>query len=263
VVMRSLSVGGTGMMAQQLNVEVIANNLANMTTTGYQRRRPEFQDLLYQSQRRVGSSSSTEGTVVPAGVQLGLGVKTAAVYRIPEQGDLVNTENSLDVAIQGEGYFIVELPDGETAYTRSGNFQLSADGVMVTSDGYTVGPGITVPENTIEIAINSEGTVTAKVDGQTDLVDLGQLELASFVNQAGLEAIGSNLLMETEASGAAFVGTPSSDGLGSTLQGYLESSNVNPVQEITALIAAQRAYDLNSKVISASDEMLATVTQMS
>jgi flagellar basal-body rod protein FlgG len=134
---------------------------------------------------------------------------------------------------------------------------------MVTSDGYTVGPGITVPENTIEIAINSEGTVTAKVDGQTDLVDLGQLELASFVNQAGLEAIGSNLLMETEASGAAFVGTPSSDGLGSTLQGYLESSNVNPVQEITALIAAQRAYDLNSKVISASDEMLATVTQMS
>lgn len=261
--MRSLAVGATGMMAQQLHVEVIANNVANMTTTGYKRRRPEFQDLLYQSQRRTGSTSSSEGTIVPSGVQLGLGVKTAAVYVIPEQGDLVNTENSLDVAIQGEGYFIVELPDGETAYTRSGNFQLSSEGVIVTSDGYTVSPGITVPENAIEISINTEGMVTAKIQGETELADLGQLELATFINEGGLEAVGSNLLKETEASGAALVGTPGSDGLGSTLQGYLESSNVNPVQEITALIAAQRAYDLNSKVITASDEMLATVTQMS
>jgi flagellar basal-body rod protein FlgG len=260
--MRSLSVAATGMMAQQLNVEVISNNLANMTTTGFKRRRPEFQDLLYQSQRRIGAASSSQGTVVPAGVQLGLGVKTAAVYRIHEQGDVINTENSLDLAVQGAGYFVVQLPDGETAYTRSGNFQLSPEGVIVTADGYAVSPGITVPPNAVEVAINAEGGVTAKLQGQTELADLGQLELAAFVNEAGLEALGDNLVRETEASGAAQVGAPGSEGLGTVLQGYLEGSNVNPVQEITALIAAQRAYDLNSKVISASDEMMATVTQL-
>jgi flagellar basal-body rod protein FlgG len=260
--MRSLSVAATGMMAQQLNVEVISNNLANMTTTGFKRRRPEFQDLLYQSQRRIGAASSSQGTVVPAGVQLGLGVKTAAVYRIHEQGDVINTENSLDLAVQGAGYFVVQLPDGETAYTRSGNFQLSPEGVVVTADGYAVSPGITVPPNAVEVSINAEGGVTAKLQGQTELADLGQLELAAFVNEAGLEALGDNLVRETEASGAAQVGAPGSEGLGTVLQGYLEGSNVNPVQEITALIAAQRAYDLNSKVISASDEMMATVTQL-
>jgi flagellar basal-body rod protein FlgG len=260
--MRSLSVAATGMMAQQLNVEVISNNLANMTTTGFKRRRPEFQDLLYQSQRRIGAASSSQGTVVPAGVQLGLGVKTAAVYRIHEQGDVINTENSLDLAVQGAGYFVVQLPDGGTAYTRSGNFQLSPEGVVVTADGYAVSPGITVPPNAVEVSINAEGGVTAKLQGQTELADLGQLELAAFVNEAGLEALGDNLVRETEASGAAQVGAPGSEGLGTVLQGYLEGSNVNPVQEITALIAAQRAYDLNSKVISASDEMMATVTQL-
>lgn len=260
--MRSLSVAATGMMAQQLNVEVISNNIANMTTTGYKRRRAEFQDLLYQSQRQIGSASSSEGTVVPAGVQLGLGVKTAAVYPITGQGDFVNTENSFDLAVQGAGYFVVELPTGELAYTRSGSFQLSPEGLLVTADGYTVSPGITVPQEAVEISINHQGLVTAKIAGQTQEQQLGQLDLATFVNEAGLEAIGSNLLRETDASGPALVGPPGTEGLGTVQQGFLESSNVNPVQEITALIAAQRAYDMNSKVISASDEMMATVTQL-
>ena len=260
--MRSLNVAGTGMMAQQLHVEVISNNIANMTTTGYKRRRPEFQDLLYQNQRRLGSPSSANGTIVPAGVQLGLGVKAGAVYSINDQGDLVNTENNLDLAIEGDGYFVVELPSGETAYTRSGNLQLSPDGTMVTADGYTVSPGISVPKNAVEVTINQQGVVSAKIAGQTAQSQLGQLELATFVDQAGLEAIGNNLLKETEASGPATVAAPGSEGAGTVLQGFLESSNVNPVQELTALIAAQRAYDMNSKVITASDQMMNTVTQM-
>ena len=260
--MRSLSVAATGMMAQQLHVEVISNNIANMTTTGYKRRRAEFQDLLYQNQRRIGSSSSAEGTVVPAGVQLGLGVKTAAVYRIHEQGELINTENSFDLAIQGDGYFVVELPNGDLAYTRSGNFQLSPDGELVTPDGYKISPGITVPQDAISVSINQEGTVSAKIAGQVEEQELGQLQLATFVNEAGLEALGSNLLQETSASCEALGGPPGTEGLGTVLQGFLESSNVNPVQEITALLAAQRAYDMNSKVISASDEMMATITQL-
>jgi flagellar basal-body rod protein FlgG len=260
--MRSLSVAATGMMAQQLHVEVISNNIANMTTTGYKRRRPEFQDLLYQNQRPIGAASSAEGTVVPAGVQLGLGVKTAAVYRIHDQGDLVNTENNFDLAIQGDGYFMVELPNGDLTYTRSGSFQISPDGALVTPDGYAVSPGITVPQNALEVTISEHGLVSAKIAGQVEQTQLGQIELATFVNPAGLEAIGSNLLQETDASGPALAGPPGTEGLGTVLQGFLESSNVNPVQEITALIAAQRAYDMNSKVISASDEMMAAVTQL-
>ena len=260
--MRSLSVAATGMMAQQLHVEVISNNIANMTTTGYKRRRAEFQDLLYQNLRRIGSTSSAEGTVVPAGVQLGLGVKTAAVYRIHDQGEFVNTENSFDLAIQGNGYFVVELPTGELAYTRSGNFQISPEGQLVTPDGYTVSPGVTVPEDAVEVSINQEGLISAKIAGEVEEQELGQLQLATFVNEAGLEALGSNLLQETSASGEALGGPPGTEGLGTVLQGFLESSNVNPVQEITALIAAQRAYDMNSKVISASDEMMATITQL-
>lgn len=260
--MRSLNVAATGMMAQQLHVEVISNNVANMTTTGYKRRRPEFQDLLYQSQRRIGSESSDTGTVVPAGVQLGLGVKTAAVYRIHEQGDVLGTENKLDIAIQGDGFFIVDLPNGDTAYTRSGNFQLSPDGEIVNADGYPINPGLTVPDDTVELTINAEGIVAAKVQGQIAPIEVGQFELASFVNSAGLEAIGNNFLMETPASGPATIGNPGADGFGTMLQGFLEGSNVNPVQEITALITAQRAYDLNSKIISASDEMMAAVAQL-
>jgi flagellar basal-body rod protein FlgG len=260
--MRSLSVGATGMMAQQLNVEVISNNIANMTTTGYKRRRAEFQDLLYQSQRRIGAESSDQGTLVPAGVQLGLGVKTAAVYSVNDQGDLVNTENRLDLAIQGPGYFMIERPDGEIAYTRSGNFQLSPDGEIVSPDGYLLDPGIAVPTDAVEVAINAEGMVSAKLQGQVGMVNLGQIELATFINPAGLEAIGSNLLLETDGSGDPITATPGSEGLGTILQGFLESSNVNPVQELTQLIMAQRAYDMNSKVISASDQMMATVTQL-
>jgi flagellar basal-body rod protein FlgG len=260
--MRSLSVAATGMMAQQLHVEVISNNIANMTTTGYKRRRPEFQDLLYQSQRRIGSTSSELGTIVPAGVQVGLGVKPAAVYRVHEQGNMVATDNALDLAIQGEGYFVVELPSGELAYTRDGSFQLSPQGLLVTADGYAVSPGILVPEDAIEVTINPSGGVEAKLQGQVEPVDLGQLETAIFVNQVGLEAIGNNLLLETPASGAPATAAPGTPGHGQLLQGFVESSNVNPVAEITALITAQRAYDLNSRVITASDEMMATVSQL-
>lgn len=260
--MRSLSIAATGMMAQQLHVEVISNNIANMTTSGYKRRRPEFQDLLYQNQRRIGSVSSDIGTIVPAGVQVGLGVKPASVYRVHGQGDMLQTENQLDLAIQGSGFFVVEMPSGELAYTRDGSFQLSPDGLLVNGDGYTVSPGITVPADAIQVTINANGGVSAKLQGQTDPVDLGQLETAIFSNEVGLEAIGNNFLIETPASGPASVSTPGAAGYGELLQGFLESSNVNPVAEITALITAQRAYDLNSKVITASDEMMSTVTQL-
>ncbi len=260
--MRSLSIAATGMMAQQLNVEVISNNIANMTTAGYKRRRAEFQDLLYQNERRIGASSSDIGTVVPAGVQIGLGVKPAAVYRVHEQGNMTSTDNPLDLAIQGEGYFIVELPSGQLAYTRDGSFQLSPNGLLVTADGYTVSPGITVPEDAVQVIVNPSGQVQAKLQSQINPVDLGQLETAIFPNDAGLEAIGNNFLVETPASGPAAVATPGTAGYGELQQGFIESSNVNPVAEITALITAQRAYDLNSKVITASDEMMATVTQL-
>jgi flagellar basal-body rod protein FlgG len=260
--MRSLNIAATGMSAQQLNVDVISNNIANMTTTGYKRARPEFQDLLYQSQRRTGSASSENGTLVPAGVDIGLGVKTAAVYRVLEQGPLVGTENDLDLAIQGRGYLTVELPSGEQAYTRSGNLQLSPEGQIVTADGYPVAPGITVPTNALEVTINAEGGVSARIPGQVEMQELGQLELASFVNEVGLEPLGNNLYQETTASGPASIGTPGSEGFGTVLQRYLENSNVNPVAEITSLITAQRAYELNSRVITASDSMMGTVTQL-
>ena len=260
--MRSLSVAATGMIAQQLHVEVIANNIANVTTTGFKKRRPEFQDLLYQTERRVGADSSDVGTVVPAGVHIGLGVKPAAVYRVHDQGNLVSTDNDLDLAIQGRGYFLVEMPSGETAYTRAGSFQLSPEGLVVTPDGYTVGPGLLVPEDALSVTVNPEGVVQAALRGQTEPAELGRLELATFANEAGLEPIGGNLMLETASSGAALVAAPGEEGFGTLLQGHLEGSNVNPVAEITNLITAQRAYELNSRVISASDEMMSTVTQM-
>ena len=260
--MRSLNIAATGMSAQQLNVDVISNNIANMTTTGFKRARPEFQDLLYQSQRRSGSASSQNGTLVPAGVEIGLGVKTAAVYRVLEQGPLVGTENDLDVAIQGRGYLSVDLPSGDVGYTRSGNLQLSPEGQIVTADGYVVSPGITVPANALEVVINAEGGVSARIPGQVPMQELGQLELSSFVNEVGLKPLGNNMFMETAASGPASVGTPGSEGFGTVLQRYLENSNVNPVAEITSLITAQRAYELNSRVITAADSMMGTVTQL-
>lgn len=261
--MRSLDIGATGMLAQQNNVEVISNNIANMNTAGYHRRRVEFHDLLYQNLRRVGSNSSDSGTIVPAGVQIGLGVKTAAVYRITESGNLLNTNNTLDLAVQGRGYFQIELPGGRgTAYTRDGSFQLSEDGDIVTHDGYTVMPGINVPQDAVDITINASGEVWVKLDGQTDLANVGQLELATFANEAGLEAIGDNLFVESSASGAPVAAAPGTVGFGTVLQNFLETSNVNVVSEITDLIKAQRAYEMNSKVIQTSDQMMNTVTQI-
>ncbi len=260
--MRSLNIGATGMLAQQLNVEVISNNIANMNTTGFKRQRAEFNDLLYQNLRRVGSTSSDTGTIVPTGVQLGLGVKPAAVYRITEQGNISITDNPLDVAINGEGYFTIELPSGETGYTRAGAFQLSPNGDLVTPDGYTVQPGITIPINATSISINASGEVSVSIDGQVAPQVVGNIELATFPNAAGLDAIGDNLFLQTAASGQATVSTPATTGTGSLLQGALETSNVNVVSEITNLITAQRAYEMNSKVIQSSDEMMQSVVQL-
>ena len=260
--MRSLDIAATGMLAQQLNVEVISNNIANMTTTGFKRQRAEFQDLLYQDLRRVGSTSSDAGTVVPSGIQLGLGVRPAAVYRIGDQGNLTLTDNPFDLAINGRGYFTVELPSGDTGYTRAGSFQISADGELVTADGYIVQPGATIPVDATSVTINANGIVSARVSGSVTEQQVGQIELATFANEAGLEALGDNLFIETTASGAATVGTPGATGFGTLKQGALETSNVNVVNEITNLISAQRAYEMNSKVIQASDEMMASTSQL-
>lgn len=259
--MRSLHIAATGMQAQQTNVDVISHNLANQTTSGYKTQRAEFQDLIYQDLRRVGTNSSDIGTIVPTGVQLGLGVKTAAIYRDTEQGTVKNTSGPLDVAIQGDGYFQVELPSGEIAYTRNGAFKLSPDGEIVTADGFIVQPAIAVPDDALEISINASGEVEVKIDGQIDPSNLGQLEVAKFINPPGLEAIGDNLFLESAASGDPILGIAGEEGFGSVLQGYLENSNVNPVTEITSLIVAQRAYEMNSKVITASDEMLQSLNQ--
>jgi len=260
--MRSLDIGATGMLAQQTNVEVISHNIANMNTTAFQRRRAEFQDLLYQNMRRVGSDSSDAQTTVPTGVQIGLGVKTAAVYRITETGNLVMTENPLDMAINGDGYFQVELPSGDTAYTRAGSFQLDDNGDIVTADGYVVQPGINIPEDAIDITVNKSGEVSYSQDGTTTLTNAGQLELAIFSNEGGLIALGDNLFQETDASGTPTTGTPGADGFGTIEQGFLETSNVNAVEEVTNLITAQRAYEMNSKIIETSDQMLATLTNL-
>ncbi len=260
--MRSLDIAGTGMQAQATNVEVISNNIANMTTTGFKRRRAEFQDLIYQNLRRVGSNSSDAGSVVPAGAQVGLGVKTAAIYRINEQGNLQQTSNAFDMAIRGNGFFQVTLPSGETAYTRDGTFALSAEGQIVTADGYVVQPGVTVPANATNVTINASGQVQVTLDGQQAPALVGQIQLAVFPNAGGLDAQGDNLFLATTASGAAVTGTPASPGFGSVLQGFVETSNVNVVSEITNLITAQRAYEMNSKVITTSDQMLSTLTNL-
>lgn len=260
--MRSLDIGATGMLAQQLHVDVISQNIANMTTTGFKRQRPEFKDLIYQNIARPGTTSSDSGTIVPSGLQLGLGVKAGSVYRIHEQGTLKITENSLDLALNGDGFFQIELPNGETAYTRDGVFQISQDGEIVTTQGFRLQPGFTIPTDTIDIAISNEGQVQVKIQGQVNMQDIGQIQLANFINPAGLEAIGDNLLVETEASGAPVEGNPASENFASLRQGAVENSNVNVVEEITNLITAQRAYEMNSKVISTSDDMLSTITQM-
>jgi flagellar basal-body rod protein FlgG len=260
--MRALNTAATGMQAQQLNVEVIANNIANMNTTGFKRQRAEFQDLLYQNVERMGVTSSDAGTIVPTGVQVGVGVKSGSVYRITEQGGVTQTSNSYDLAIQGEGYYIVQLPDGRDAYTRAGNFSLSPDGQIVTEEGFVVAPGISVPQESLGVSINRQGVVQAIMPDGSAPQDVGAIELARFVNPAGLEAIGDNLFLENPASGSANRGQPGSVGFGTIQQGFLETSNVNAVTEISALITAQRAYEMNSKVITTTDEMLRATSNL-
>jgi flagellar basal-body rod protein FlgG len=260
--MRALSIASTGMAAQQTNVETIANNLANMNTTGFKQQRAEFQDLLYQNIQTPGAQTSDQGTYAPNGIQIGAGVRTAAIYRITTQGDLQSTSNPYDVAVQGSGYFRIQQADGTDAYTRSGNFSLSPQGQLVTQDGLVVQPGIAIPQNTVNVTINAQGQVNATVAGNNTPQTVGQLELTRFPNEAGLNAIGSNLLLETPASGSPQAGVPGSVGYGTIQQGYLETSNVNSVDEITALITAQRAYEMNSKVITAADQMLQQTAQL-
>lgn len=260
--MRALSIAATGMLAQQTNVEVIANNLANMNTAGFKRQRAEFQDLLYQNIEQAGTQSSDTGTVVPSGIQLGAGVRTAAVYRVTSQGDVSQTSNPYDLAINGPGFFRVQQPDGTDAYTRAGNFALSPEGQIVTDQGYTVSPGIAVPANALSVSVNAQGQVQATIPGQSAPQTLGQLELVRFPNESGLQAVGGNLFLETASSGTAQSGLPGSSGYGTIQQGFLETANVNPVEEITALITAQRAYEMNSKVISAADEMMSMTSRL-
>ncbi len=262
MVTRSLDIGATGMLAQQMNVDVISNNIANMTTSGYKRQRAEFHDLIYQNKQRPGATSSDVGTIVPAGMQFGLGVSLGSVYRLHEQGTIQMTENQLDLAITGKGYYQIDLPSGETAYTRSGVFQLNENGEIVTAQGYTLQPGLTVPQDAIDITVNAAGEVLVKLPDTVAFSNIGQIQLAAFVNPAGLEAIGDTLFLETEASGTPTTGTPDTDDFGEIRQGALENSNVNIVEEITQLIAAQRAYEMNSNVISTSDEMLQTITTL-
>ncbi|MBX3478126.1 MAG: flagellar basal-body rod protein FlgG [Brevundimonas sp.] len=260
--MRALRTAASGMLAQQLNVEVISNNIANMNTVGFKRQRAEFQDLLYQNVERMGAQSSTQGTVVPTGIQIGAGVKAGSVYRITEQGTPTQTGNRYDLAIDGRGYFQVILPSGETAYTRAGNFAVNGEGQLVTDDGYQVQPAISIPQDAVDVSISKSGQVQVITQGQTEPSIVGQLELATFFNEAGLEAIGDNLMLETTASGPATAGAPGEVGFGQVLQGYTEASNVDAVSEISALIVAQRAYEMNSKVITTADDMLSVAAQV-
>ncbi|RJF85747.1 flagellar basal-body rod protein FlgG [Sphingomonas cavernae] len=260
--MRSLSIAATGMLAQQTNVDVISNNIANMNTTAFKRQRAEFQDLLYQQVSRPGASSSADGTRIPSGIQIGAGVRTGGVYRITDQGAMTNTGNRYDIAVDGPGYFQIALPSGEVAFTRAGSFQLSDQGELVTTDGYRVQPDITIPQGAIDVVVSKTGEVQVKMSGEPEMQTVGQLELATFVNEAGLEAIGSSMFIETAASGQPTVALPGAEGFGTLTQGFLEASNVNPVAEVTALITAQRAYEMNSRVVKTADEMLSTTSQL-
>lgn len=260
--MRALKIAATGMSAQQMRVETISNNLANMSTTGYNARRAEFADLHYQQMMRPGTVNATDGTVLPTGVQLGLGVRPAAVSMNLAQGSLSATGGDLDIAIEGKGYFEVTLPSGQTAYTRDGGLKRTGEGLIVTSDGYPVAPEITIPSDARSISINGAGEVYAYFTENAEAQLLGQFTLTGFTNAKGLEAVGSNLFVETEASGPPLVATPGLDGLGTVRQGYLEESSVDAVREITELISAQRGYEMNAKVISAADQMMGATTQV-
>lgn len=257
----SLHIAKTGMQAQQTQMDVISHNLANVSTTGFKRGTAIFEDLIYQNLRQVGAQAAEQADL-PTGLQIGLGVRTVATARTYTQGSLQQTDNRLDVAINGDGFFQIEMPDGSTAFTRDGNFKLTAEGRLVTSSGFPVLGGVTIPAETRSVTIGADGVVTVIVGNTPQPQQAGTIELASFVNPAGLEPRGQNLFTETPASGEPNVGQPGSEGLGPVLQGYLESSNVNVVQELVAMIQTQRAYELNSKAIQTSDQMLQRLSQM-
>jgi flagellar basal-body rod protein FlgG len=260
--MRALNTAATGMMAMELNVQVISNNLANMTTTGYKRQRAEFQDLLYDHVSRIGTQTSAQGNILPVGIDLGSGVKAVGTPRLMTQGTLSQTGGSLDVAIRGDGLFKIQMPDGTYAYTRDGTFQMDAQGRIVTAQGNPVMPGVTIPSNSTGLTINAQGQVSVIPQGSTTPQLLGQITMTRFINQAGLLPIGDNLYTETPASGTPQDGFPNTDGAGDLQQGSLEQSNVDSVTEITNLIAAQRAYEMNSKVITAADQMLQSTSNL-
>jgi flagellar basal-body rod protein FlgG len=260
--MRALKIAATGMSAQQMRVETISNNLANMNTTGYNARRAEFSDLHYDQMSRAGTINAANGTVLPTGIQLGLGVRPAAVSMHLAQGSLSATGADLDLAIDGSGYLEVTLPSGTAAYTRDGGLKRTGEGLIVTSDGYPVSPEIVIPTDARSISINGGGEVYAYFTDTVEAQLLGQFTLTGFTNAKGLEALGGNLFSETEASGPALVSDPGLNGLGTLRQGYLEDSSVDAVREVTELIEAQRGYEMNAKVISAADQMMSATTQI-
>lgn len=257
---QALWIAKTGLDAQQTRMAVISNNLANVNTTGYKQSRPVFNDLLYQTVRQPGAQSS-QNTEIPSGLMIGTGVRTMSTQKFYSQGNIIQTENPLDVAITGNGFFEILMPDGSTAYTRDGSFQLDSRGQVVTSNGFILQPSITVPVNTVSITVGEDGVVSALTAGSTAPTNVGNIQLADFINPAGLQPIGDNLLKETVASGTATLGTPGLTGLGRTVQGALESSNVNVVEELVNMIETQRAYEMNSKAISTSDQMLQYASQ--
>ncbi|NUB44612.1 flagellar basal-body rod protein FlgG [Fertoebacter nigrum] len=260
--MKALQIAASGMSAQQMRVDVVSNNLANMSTTGYNARRADFADLHYQQLARPGTVAAEDGTLLPTGVQLGLGVRPAAVSVVLAQGSLTQTGGDLDVAIEGRGYLEVTLPSGLSAYTRDGALKRTGDGLIVTADGHQVAPGLTIPADARSLSVNAAGEVYAYFADRVQPELLGQLSLAGFTNEKGLEAMGSNLYLESPASGPPLQGTAGQDGLGTLRQGYLEESSVDAVREVTELIKAQRGYELNAKVITAADQMLAATTQV-
>lgn len=260
--LRALHTASTGMEAQQIKIDVIANNLSNVNTVGFKRSRADFQELLYQTLRGPGLQSSVAGTQVPTGVQVGLGVRTVAVGRQHEQGSLVNTGNELDLALEGRGFFQILRPNGQLAYTRAGDFKLNPDGQIVTSDGLLLEPQLTVPEDTLSLEVSADGVVSAIRQGETDPLELGRIEVAQFVNPAGLLSLGRNLFSTTAASGEPLVGVPGEDGSGTLAQGFLEQANVRVIEEMVGMITGQRAYEMTSKAIQAADQMLRTVAQL-
>lgn len=252
---RSLWTAATGMQAQELNIDVISNNLANVNTSGFKKSRAEFQDLLYENMRPAGAASSAD-TTVPTGIQLGHGTRPSAVQKMFGQGDFQNTQNELDWAIEGDGFFQIELPNGDTGYSRSGEFKLDADGRIVNPDGFLLIPEMTVPTDTISISVGLDGTVSVIQAGDATPIEIGTVQLARFVNPAGLRSLGKNLYSSTNASGDEITGTPGENGFGTLAQGFLEMSNVSVVDEMVNMITAQRAYETNSKVITTADDML-------